>query len=145
MGLNQVYNLLLFWFSSGFATICQVTTLVYPGKDPMMFYFCLGKMPKSLIGVKPKSNLSFNVTTLLTLVCHLVTFIHIKYWKHRRHLDFGPTGTNSSSYLQRALKKDRINRFDLWKDLMQTKLIIGVTKLSPELQRLADCNTNSFK
>ena len=119
---------MLFAFYLGFATICQVTTLVYPGKDPMMFYFCMGKMPKSLIGVKTKSNLSFNVSTLLTLVCHLVTFIHIKYWKHRRHLDFGPKGTNSSSYLQRALKKDRIYRSDLQKDMMLTKLNIGVTQ-----------------
>ena len=65
-------------FRLGFSLICQLTTLILPGKEPMMFYFCVGNMSETLIGIKPKPNLAFNVTVLITMVTHLISFIHIK-------------------------------------------------------------------
>ena len=72
----------LFFLYLGYVLICQMTTLIYPGKEPMMFYFCVGKMSESLIGVKPKNNQSFNITILITMVTHLISFIHIKCKKN---------------------------------------------------------------
>ena len=55
----------------GFAIICQMATVIYPGKEPMMCYVCLGKLPKKYIGVKSKSNPSFNFLALFSIVCHV--------------------------------------------------------------------------
>jgi len=65
----------------GFALICQTTTLIFPGKEPMTFYLCVGKIPKSLIDMKVKNNASFNFVSLIALICYI--FVHIKLIIHR--------------------------------------------------------------
>jgi len=65
----------------GFALICQTTTLIFPGKEPITFYFCTGKMPKVLVGEKVKNNASFNFVFLVSGICH--AYIHIKLAIHK--------------------------------------------------------------
>ena len=93
-------------FFLGFVILCQATTLTFPGKEPMMFYFCQGKMPKSLIGVKPKSNASFNFTILIAMIVHLLSYIHIKYRKRKKVND----QEIASSGERRSDGKDQIYR-----------------------------------
>ena len=73
------------WFlniwSIGLSIICQTTTLIYPGKEPMLVYICIGKMPKSLIDEKVKNNVSFNVLVVLTLIIR--TFINARFFVHK--------------------------------------------------------------
>jgi len=78
---EDFWVLFLTIWSIGFAVICQTTVLIFPGKEPMMFYFCLGKMPKSLVNVKVKNNTGFNVLVLLTLFCH--TYINVRFMIHK--------------------------------------------------------------
>jgi hypothetical protein len=78
---DDFWILFLGIWTVGFALICQTTTLIFPGKMPMTFYLCVGKMPKSLIGVKVKKNASFNFISLLAIICY--TFIHIRFTIHK--------------------------------------------------------------
>ena len=65
-------------FIAGLCTICQSILIGFPGKNPMMFYFCVGKMPKSLIEETVKRNWSFDFILLCTIVSHF--FCGIKFW-----------------------------------------------------------------
>jgi hypothetical protein len=70
-------RLLNYFQLSGFGIICQVATVIFPGKEPMMFYVCLGRIPKKYIGIKSKSNLSFNCLALFSIVSNV--FIICRY------------------------------------------------------------------
>jgi len=78
---DEFWILFLSMWAIAFGLICQLTTLIYPGKDPMTLYLCVGKMPKSLVDAKVKSNASFNVLVLATIICN--TYIHIKLAIHK--------------------------------------------------------------
>ena len=84
---DEFWIVFLVIWSIGFGLICQCTYLIFPGKQPMSFYFCLGKMHKSLIDVKVKNNASFNFLVIMTIICH--TFIHIKFFVHKQHETLG--------------------------------------------------------
>ena len=58
--------------------ICQAITIWFPGKNPMMYYFCLGKMPKNLIQETFKKNSSFDFIVIYSIVNH--AFIGVKFW-----------------------------------------------------------------
>ena len=77
---DSFWLLFLSLWSIGLAVICQTTLLIYPGKEPMMFYFCIGKMPHSLTDVKVKNNTVFNILVLLTICCH--AYINVKFVIH---------------------------------------------------------------
>ena len=70
------------FFCLGFATICQMITLYFPGKNPMKYYFYLGQMPSSLLNTKIKPNIYFNALLLLTLVTSFV--VKLKIWLFKR-------------------------------------------------------------
>ena len=72
------FNTHLVIWSSGFCMICQAITIWFPGKNPMMYYFCLGKMPKNLIQETFKKNSSFDFIVIYSIVNH--AFIGVKFW-----------------------------------------------------------------
>ena len=41
---------------SGLSFVCQTAFILYPGKNPMMFYFHLGEMPIGFLNEKSKNN-----------------------------------------------------------------------------------------
>ena len=79
---DEFWIVFLVIWSIGFGLICQTTYLISPGKMPMTFYFCVGKMHKSLTDVKVKNNSSFNFLVIMTIICH--THINIKFFFHKR-------------------------------------------------------------
>ena len=86
---------------------------MYPGKDQMTYYFCLGKMPQQLIGAQVKSNPSINIWILIASVCHTVTYFHIRFLKK----DFStPSGAQSpssvASIIHRSLSTENLFRFE---------------------------------
>jgi hypothetical protein len=52
----------------------------------MLYYICQGQMPRDLIRVKAKSNTMFNVTVLVTITCHILTYLHIRYKKAKKQV-----------------------------------------------------------
>jgi hypothetical protein len=78
---EEFWILFLGMWATGFALICQTTTLIYPGKESITFYFCTGKMPKGLVDEKVKNNASFNFTFLVSVICH--AYIHVKLAIHK--------------------------------------------------------------
>ena len=70
-----------FDFCPGFAIICQVTTFIFPGKHAMFYYFCIGKMPKSLVGQKTTLNCGWsknNFKVWLINKCNVIRMWLIK-------------------------------------------------------------------
>ncbi len=49
---------------SGLSFVCQTAFILYPGKNPMMFYFHLGEMPIGFLNEKSKNNRCQDYTTL---------------------------------------------------------------------------------
>jgi hypothetical protein len=78
---DEFWMFFLGMWTVGFALICQTTTLIYPGKEPITFYFCTGKMPKVLVGEKVKNNASFTFIFLVSGICH--AYIHVKLAIHK--------------------------------------------------------------
>ena len=79
---DEFWIVFLVIWSIGFGLICQTTYLISPGKMPMTFYFCVGKMHKSLTDVKVKNNSSFNFLVIVTTICY--SYINIKFFYHKR-------------------------------------------------------------
>lgn len=93
---DEFWIVFLAIWSIGFGFICQLSYLIIPGKMPMSFYFCVGKMPKSLAGAKVKNNVSFNFMALMTIISH--TYFHIRIFLHKRQVT--PTPQQRSSLSQ---------------------------------------------
>jgi hypothetical protein len=62
---------------TGFGIICQTVTLMLPGKNPMLYYICQGKMPVQLLHENFKGN---PTVTLIALVPMLQNFF-LHHWQ----------------------------------------------------------------
>jgi len=88
----------------GYAAICQIITLIYPGKQPMFHYICLGKMERNLVGVEVKRITTINNTLYVTVILHLFGFMLIQYNK-RKNLFNNSTAVVKSFRLQNMDKQ----------------------------------------
>ena len=123
---------LIIW-AVGFGLICQTTYLIFPGKLPMSFYFCSGKMHKSLTDIKVKNNPSFNFLVIVTLLVH--TYIHIRFFFHKRHetpppsLPQLPNSPDSTQLRIRSILMNKIKQENLF-SLASNAISITVIILS---------------
>ena len=78
---DEFWLCFLSMWATGMSVLSQLTLLIFPGKEPMMFHLCIGNMSKSLINVPVKINIPLNIFGLFTVICH--TFIHVKFLKHK--------------------------------------------------------------
>ncbi len=89
----------------GYAAICQIITLISPGKQPMFHYICLGKMSRNLLGVEVKNiTTAFNKMLYVTAVLHLLGFMLIRYNK-KKNLFNNSTAVVKSFRLQNMDKQ----------------------------------------
>jgi hypothetical protein len=86
--------------------------LIYPGKEPAMFYFCLGKMSKTLLHSKSKINWSFNILVLVSLLIHfcisLLFWIH--HWKEKKTVKPFQKSFSVGLFIIEKMKKDSLFR-----------------------------------
>ena len=101
----------VFIFPKGFTVICQTVTLIYPARDPMMFYFCLGKMEKRFLGEKFKGNWSFNFVALISITLKLP--LTARLWLHKRKERVGGSAEQRGSI--QALIKEKLRRESLFR------------------------------
>ena len=87
----------------GASTICQAVTLIYPSKDPMMFYFCVGKMDKRYLGEKFKVNWSFNIIAALTALLKFT--LSIRMWFFYRS-ESASSSSEQQMSIQAIIKKN---------------------------------------
>ena len=57
--------------------------MALPGKNPMLYYLCVGKMPASLIKEHFKGNPSVNLLALVTFLSLLYTSVRHSVWKFK--------------------------------------------------------------
>ena len=55
--------------------ISQGLFIYIPGKDQQNFYVCTGRVPAEFVEAQTKKNNTLIVTTYVSLIIHLVTFI----------------------------------------------------------------------
>jgi hypothetical protein len=99
----------------GFCIICQATTLFFQGKEPMMFYVCLGKMPKEVIELPFKKNSSFTFLILVSVICHIYILPHfaVRNFKEKKSEQIQPTTLSIQNYLKDKMQKESLFRLVL--------------------------------
>ena len=100
---------------TGASAICQAVTLIYPSKDPMMFYFCLGKMHKTYLGKQFKVNWSFNVIAAATALLKFT--LSIRLWFFYRKETVGGSSAQQMSIqalIKKKLQQESLFRFQLF-------------------------------
>ena len=113
---DSFWLLFLSLWSIGFALTCQTTLLIYPCKEPMMFYFCVGKMPISLTDVKVKNNILFNVLALLTLLFHVCITVKLTIHEYKQNqgtvqfvnVDLQPNCINIQNMILDKMKQENL-------------------------------------
>jgi len=78
----------------------------------MMFYFCLGEMPSTLVNEKFKVNLAFILTAIITLA--LQTTVPVRMWIHelKEQKRTNPEQQNPiRTYFNQKLNKEGLFRF----------------------------------
>ncbi len=102
-------------FFSGFSIICQMVFLFFPGKNPMMFYFCHGKMPAIYLDEKFKANHAFNFFALITLILQSTIPAKLTLHKLKQHKEMNPEESNPiRKYVQQRFTKEGLYRYLLF-------------------------------
>jgi hypothetical protein len=98
----------------GFCIICQATTLFFRGKEPMMFYVCLGKIPKEVIELPFKKNSSFTFVILVSVVCHIyiLPYFALRHFKEKQSEQTQPNTLSIQHYLRDIIQKESLFRFE---------------------------------
>ena len=108
---DEFWLCFLSMWATGMSVLSQLTLLIFPGKEPMMFHLCVGNMSKSLINVPVKKNMPLTIFGLFTVICH--TIIHIKLHKHKRNSNdqIGVSYTHSiqNMLLQKSKQENMFN------------------------------------
>ena len=96
----------------GFCIICQATTLFFHGKEPMMFYVCLGKMPKEVIELSFKKNSTFTFAILVSVVCHIYILpqFALRHFKEKKSEQTEPKSLSIQHYLRDRIQKESLFR-----------------------------------
>ena len=108
---DEFWLCFLSMWATGMSVLSQLTLLIFPGKEPMMFHLCVGNMSKSLINVPVKKNMPLTIFGLFTVICH--TIIHIKLHKHKRNsndqIGVGYTHSIQNMLLQKSKQENMFN------------------------------------
>ena len=98
----------MFFLFLGFGFLCQVTTHLLPGKNPMLYYFCLGKMPKNLLDENFKGNPSVNLMALITIALLVITSIRFaaKKFRDKKEVELKPLSIQT--YLKQRASEESV-------------------------------------
>ena len=95
----------------GFATICQLITLFYPGRNQTMFYVCHGQLPISLLNEKIKANKSFNALLALTLFVQIIFYTRLFVYKWKQKAGSIRDQSRWHKFLERKFRKEALYRY----------------------------------
>ena len=117
-------------WSVGCSIICQASLLLLPGREPMTFYLCAGKMPRKFLAEKVKNNAMFNMLALVTLVTHII--IHTKLTIHKRaeKPKIAPTISSLVNATTRMEKFNQQSLFSLASNVIAI-IIFGMSAMGP--------------
>ena len=109
--------MLVVLFKIGASTICQAVTLIYPSKDPMMFYFCLGKMDKKFLGEKFKVNWAFNTIAAMTALLKFTLSIRMWFFNHQERV----SSSSDQQMSIQAIIKNKLQKESLFRYYIDSK------------------------
>ena len=96
----------------GFCIICQATTLFFRGKEPMMFYVCLGKIPKEVIELPFKKNSSFTFVLLVSVICYIYILccFTVQNFQEKKSEQDQSSNLSIQNYLRDRIQKESLFR-----------------------------------
>ena len=124
-------------WSVGCSMICQATLLFYPGREPMTFYFCVGKMPRALVDTNVKNNALFNILALVTLASLIFVHTRLLIHKYKTKQKLAPSlnpqinDSNKSKYIwMEKISQDTL--FSLASNVIAI-IILGMSGVAPSI------------
>ena len=93
----------------GFATMCQLITLFFPGRNQTMYYICVGHMPVAMLNEPIKANRSLNIVLSFTSIVHILFNIRTVIDKILKKNTAQQTPT-VQQFLKKKFKKEAIFR-----------------------------------
>ena len=82
--------------------------MALPGKNPMLYYLCVGKMPASLIKENFKGNPSVNLLALVTFLSLLYTSVRYSVWKFKEENKSKLESMSIQGYLKQEMVDESV-------------------------------------
>ena len=131
---QKKHNLKDFSKFLGFAIICQLTTLLYPSREPTMLYICFGKFPKKFLNQKVKSNTSFNIVAILAVTMHVALSIRNLVYKIQEKKDLSQQQNENFSF--KTYFKDKLNSESLFRWKFSLWSMLGPSRYTNNFQEI---------
>ena len=91
--------------------LCQITFMIYPGKQPVYYYICMGKYPEELQHIPTKFNFSLYLLLFLSFLIHVLIITCLKVHKFQHKKEGTPMASLNFGQLRRHVNEQVLFRY----------------------------------